>query len=468
MPATTPTYHRLSSTYSGGKAAQRPTRSNLKRLGISFLLLIPSLAFLGATLALSIFGLNFNETEKSYGCDPEGNVWIGLSNRPNLWSKDYGLAITLGFGRFSFTLAKSIDVLWDLIIGRGSQVVAGLAIYYIFRGPVVEMMDRSTVPYEKVLKMEYHSTGLSAFFTYCGDVHWKKRTRWQWFTALMIALSAAYVLIMPTLVSAMTGYQPLNIPLLKTDATTYVEFAELERCAFVVQDGARIGLHHGDCVYIDTDMYQGIDRCKLTVLTRYLSMLTSICSDITQYEDYYQPGVLANHDDIANISSTLYVPGHQPQDIPPPLLDIRRNDLENSNHIVYKNQTYSVRELANMGMCAPQATYRWGFSLILLFMFLSVTWVLSIPLYFIAVIHFWTTYQQPTATDKVFGTLRTPLAVAESIHYELHGLELDRTPEKEVRDMLRGSGSGMKVRRQLRESADLRLSGSTSQTSYRS
>ncbi len=110
-----------------------------------------------------------------------------------------------------------------------------------------------------------------------------------------------------------------------------------------------------------------------------------------------------------------------------------------------------------MGWCAPQQTYHWGFSLILLFMFLSVTWILSIPLYFVYIIHFWKTYQQSTATEKVFGTSRTPLVVAESVRFELGGMEVDRMEERQIREMLRSRGAGMRVRRQMRESEGVEM-----------
>jgi len=152
-------------------------------------------------------------------------------------------------------------VLWDMIIARGSQMLAGLLLYYVFRGPVVEMMGRDTVPYEKVLKMEYNPVGFSAWLTYCKDVKWKRRTGWQWFTTFMMALSTAYVLIMPTVVSAMTGYQSLTEPLLKTSPTTFISIAEIERCAFVVQDGGRIGLEEYACGAKDTAMFSEISEC---------------------------------------------------------------------------------------------------------------------------------------------------------------------------------------------------------------
>jgi hypothetical protein len=262
MPTFTAGYRPLSPSLASPKGSQRAGGSAFKRIVICFLLLLPSLVFLGAALVLSLLGLKFNDTDKNYGCDPEGNVWISSKNRPNLWGKDYGLAITLGFGEFSFTLAKSIDILWDLVIGRGSQVLAGVLIYFIFRGPVVQMMERSTVPYEKVLKMEYHPTGLSAFFTYCKDVHRRGRSKWQWFTVFMMALSAAYVLIMPTLVSAMTGYQPLDKPLLQTSPTTYVTFEDLEHCAYVVEDGARVGLGNDACISKNSKAYAGVAHCE--------------------------------------------------------------------------------------------------------------------------------------------------------------------------------------------------------------
>ena len=254
-------YQPLAATFGSSRTLPRRQESIWKRLALSIALALPTIVILAVLLALSLLGIDFSNTDLDYGCDPSGNVWITNANRPNVWSKDYGLAITLGFGSFKFSVAKSIDIIWDLVVGRGGQVLAGILLYYNFRGPVVAAMHRSPVPYEKLMKMEYHPAGTTSFLVYCKDVHWRRRDRSVWFTAFMLALSTLYVLSLPTWFSAMSGYQAIDQPYLNMDNSTFVAFASLEQCGYMVADGERIGRNNFTCVESDTDLYVGIENC---------------------------------------------------------------------------------------------------------------------------------------------------------------------------------------------------------------
>ena len=142
-----PDYQPLASDYDPQRSFSKPQSSAFFRIATAFLLLLPTLIILGLLLALCLFGIKFSDTDKNYGCDPEGKVWVRTP--PNLWSHSYGLSITLGFGEFHFSAVKLVDACWDLVIGRGGQVLAGGLLYYIFRGPVVAIMRHAAVPYEK-------------------------------------------------------------------------------------------------------------------------------------------------------------------------------------------------------------------------------------------------------------------------------------------------------------------------------
>ena len=254
-------YRPLAATIGSPRTFPRRDESTFRRLAFSVALAIPTLGLLTALLALCLFGLKFRDTDRDYSCDPAGNVWVTNANRPNLWSKNYGLAITLGFGSFKFSAAKSIDIIWDLVVGRGGQVLAGILLYYDFRVPVIAAMHRYPIPYDKLMKMEYHTAGTTSFLTYCKDVHWRRTSKSTWFTAFMLALSTFYVLNLPTWFSAMSGYQAIDEPLLRLDNSTFVAFRDLERCVYVIQDGQRIGLKSYACVELDTDLYFGVSKC---------------------------------------------------------------------------------------------------------------------------------------------------------------------------------------------------------------
>jgi hypothetical protein len=147
--------------------------------------------------------------------------------------------------------------------------------------------------------------------------------------------------------------------------------------------------------------------------------------------------------------------------LPPPILNITTNNFEDSTHAIYYNgQTLSAEFLMQNGMCAPQEDYVWGFSLILLFMFLAVTWFFSWVLYGIWLHSYWRA--QPGDKEKAFGSLRAAVTVAMSIQEELGGAMAEMDNDK-MKKELRKRKAGVRLRQDgelqmLRLTADSTMS----------
>lgn len=84
-------------------------------------------------------------------------------------------------------------------------------------------------------------------------------------------MATMYVLLTPTWMSAMTGYQSLNTPMLRVNDTSYVNALDVPVCSFVVHDGHRVGLSEDACVpkYVE-------DLNKVTSLASDVSLCTSL------------------------------------------------------------------------------------------------------------------------------------------------------------------------------------------------
>ena len=122
------------------------------------------------------------------------------------------------------------------------------------------------------------------------------------------------------------------------------------------------------------------------------------------------------------------------------------NDLVDSkSNIYYQGRTYDVAQLQDMGTCAPMQRYRWGFSLILLFMWLSVTGLLSIFMYLVWAIHYWKSHELPEEAEKVFGSLRTAMAVTESIRQELGDDVASRLSDDGLKKALKDLRAGVSL-----------------------
>jgi hypothetical protein len=131
-------------------------------------------------------------------------------------------------------------------------------------------------------------------------------------------------------------------------------------------------------------------------------------------------------------------------ELPPPILNITTNNFEDSTHaIYYDGQTLSADFLMQNGMCAPQELYKWGFSLILLFMFLAVTWFFSLAFYGIWMHSYWR--GQPGDKNRAFGSLRAAVTVTMSMQEELGGAIADMDNDK-MKKELRRRGAGVRLR----------------------
>jgi hypothetical protein len=131
--------------------------------------------------------------------------------------------------------------------------------------------------------------------------------------------------------------------------------------------------------------------------------------------------------------------------LPPPILNITTNNFEDDMHAIYYNgQELTAGFLMENGMCAPQESYVWGFSLILLFMFLAVTWFFSWFLYGIWLHSYW--HDQPGEKERAFGSLRAAVTVAMSIQEELGASTIAEMKNEKLKRELRKRGAGVRLR----------------------
>ena len=173
------------------------------------------------------------------GCLPNGN--FVLPHTSSIWDPKYFFTITAplkrSFGLFqylceknlnrnptqalrtqctgdSFTTVKLIDVAWDFLVGRGTQVVyAGLA-YRIFSRVMRTLMQQDEVAFDAFVAITFHSgsfTSLSGLGLNIANCVLKPSSNARRAYLGMI-LGTLYVVAVPTLLSAMTGYTSFYSP----------------------------------------------------------------------------------------------------------------------------------------------------------------------------------------------------------------------------------------------------------------
>ncbi|SCO31282.1 uncharacterized protein FFNC_01974 [Fusarium fujikuroi] len=199
-----------------------------------------NLSVLGLLIYLCLMPLGFSDEESA--CQPDGEFRFGGIDRPGTfdwWAPKGFFQITLNWGRLSFGTAKLIDVIWDLVIGRGGQTLMALISWRVF----VEYLQLSLITkpaaYSTVWLIRFQKDNsalatwkLAAGFFKVGLASKKVMCFMIW-TALLI-------LAFPTFASSMTGYTPYNKAYVNSTSGRLLQFSEIVPVAYLIKDGNRV------------------------------------------------------------------------------------------------------------------------------------------------------------------------------------------------------------------------------------
>ena len=129
------------------------------------------------------------------------------------------LTITLRLGSFDFFVSKSIDVVWDVVVGRGGQAILFYTAYRVFAKVLCCTMEKHAMSHRLYSSLAFEGVTFPTTWRLILDrQHWAAGWRAR-LTILGMILSSIYIISFPTLVSAMTGY-----------ATEYEAFIKVEEC----------------------------------------------------------------------------------------------------------------------------------------------------------------------------------------------------------------------------------------------
>lgn len=179
-------------------------------------------------------------------------------------------AISLGFGSFDFAVAKGIDVAFDLIVGRGGQLLLGLIAYPVFTDILLYSMETRPATYNYFAAIAFDTVSVATMSQISKDLGRQPKGNRSVRTILIpigLLLASLYILAFPTLASAATGYitsQDPVVPLVDASGTTESWPGAFKICAFFIEDGNRIsGLNASQCVLNDGSLlYNNTSNCK--------------------------------------------------------------------------------------------------------------------------------------------------------------------------------------------------------------
>ena len=121
----------------------------------------------------------------------------------------------------SFSEAKLIDVIWDLVIGQGGRLLMAWAAYRVFMDALVSLMESTSVSYDVYSSLVFDTTSLlstwKATKALVKSASWRSRIFMFWF-----CLASFYILSFPTLMGAATGYVNPSNPGYSMDDGSFV------------------------------------------------------------------------------------------------------------------------------------------------------------------------------------------------------------------------------------------------------
>jgi hypothetical protein len=186
--------------------------------------------------------VNATSYDVSETCRPDGSFDVGIYyDVYNNWSPSGVFQITLGFGELPFSTVKIIDVIWDIIVGRGGQALLTGTSYVIFSKSLLRIMERKSVSYGTFEVLGFQTASATTIFKLMRDYLTNHGVRAK-FSILWIILSSIYVVAFPTLASAMTGYSANSHAYVRDYSGSLSLWSAYKPVQYIINDGWRVGL----------------------------------------------------------------------------------------------------------------------------------------------------------------------------------------------------------------------------------
>lgn len=148
----------------------------------------------------------YGQASSNWMCLPNGKAvprLLKVTPQPTVWDTSQFLDITFGFGSFNFGVAKGIDVGWDLIVGRGGQILLALFSYRIWSAILLLSMETHAVSFYTYTAVGFDRGPIFIIWASLRDL-WAGRSQ-ERLIPLMGILTSLYLLVFPTFVSSFVG-----------------------------------------------------------------------------------------------------------------------------------------------------------------------------------------------------------------------------------------------------------------------
>ncbi|KAI3316562.1 hypothetical protein HD806DRAFT_517264 [Xylariaceae sp. AK1471] len=438
---------------------------------------LTSIRFWGLLISLGMLLSHSFRPSKSV-CRSDGT--FSLFDVYSYWNPSGFFQINFGFGDFTFTEAKIIDIVWDVVIGRGGQAVMALVAWRAFGDYATVSMHTIPLTYTSYIKLILESG--PSFVSICRLIRDFKKHRClkSKLVAAWVVFSMLFILAWPTLIAAMSGYAPKIGAYIQINNTVLIPYDQFQLLAFIIHDGDRVNLTQNLAVPLDLGPQSSEEYLLHNESGHYTAQVDPFCNRNMGYsrsEEY-----ACNLQQIGIDYIKLYgsrqnkISRWNATDVPIPSLDIEvsvlyTSLLPSSNPIVsnnpswaYDGDIYTLQNIRDGGRCNPLGeSFQWGFSyvqLVVVLVLLTV-WSACTCLLFQRVQPFLPLLGQP---ERPRGT-RALLLLADSVNTELqvNGIDphtlTDKQLKQRIHQTLRGGSvsSGFTLREKKARTSQRRV-----------
>ncbi|KAF2621982.1 hypothetical protein BU25DRAFT_219774 [Macroventuria anomochaeta] len=453
--------------------SQRQARSDFRaRSGRGCLWVLAFLWFLGLTAGFALLcvfsSLTFSGSSRNSNylsaCLPDDSFNL----RPDTyryWSKSGFFQITLGSGNLTFTQAKAIDVIWDIVIGRGGQGLLAYLSWQTFIRYVSTSMEVQPVTFNTYRTVFLQNGSLILGIPRIIRDFCRRRGLHSRFAMVFIVLTMIFILIFPTLGSAMTGYSGNVKPYVPDLDGNFIPFNNFSIVLYTIHDGKRIGqtddfhatifkeANSNDPVLSDISYWNPMIGYTLNCASfRYDYERSRCASDVILWNISAYIGQYGT-DPTLNLSSTF-----GDISLEPPTLKITAYDLPSGlNRTTYdpryssgssgsspamflaSDQLYTQEKIEIDGQCQAQKTYQWGFSFVQLNIMIILLWVWTLGIIVMYTSSKFTMKQR--GREDVAGEYKAVFELSGAMHLQLAQIE-----NEEAKDVQQITESNLRQR----------------------
>lgn len=203
-------------------------------------------------------------------CYPNGKWKEENGATWRIMDSSYFFTPNLAFGFMTFTQVKVIDISWDLVVGRGGQMLLAYANYRVFNEWLLYHLELHLTSYKLFTAVSFQTTTLGTLgvlgkeFLSFGKGTWRRFFRWLAMFCMLI--STLYVLAFPTLMAAMTGYISTYRAYVEDNENNLIDYNKIREVRYLIHDGSRIHADFNKTLVItdhDKDLISAVQDCML-------------------------------------------------------------------------------------------------------------------------------------------------------------------------------------------------------------